>query len=94
MLFTLLAERDERKSVLVTTNLVFSEWERIFTDPMTTLQPAGAVSCRAPLHRELSAQEKVLSGAAWAAGPLARTAAHLQQLTGCGEQRKHASISP
>ena len=37
VLFTLLAERYERKSVLITTNLVFSEWNRIFKDPMTTM---------------------------------------------------------
>jgi len=34
--FTFLAERYERKSVLITSNLVFSEWNRIFKDPMTT----------------------------------------------------------
>lgn len=37
VLFTFLAERYERKSVMLTTNLVFSEWQRIFKDPMTTL---------------------------------------------------------
>lgn len=37
VLFTFLAERYERKSVLITTNLVFSEWNRIFKDPMTTM---------------------------------------------------------
>src|SRR5205814_2888092 len=37
VLFTFLSERYERKSVLITTNLVFSEWNRIFKDPMTTL---------------------------------------------------------
>ncbi len=37
VLFTFLSERYERKSVLITTNLVFSEWERIFKNPMTTL---------------------------------------------------------
>jgi DNA replication protein DnaC len=37
VLFTLLAQRYERKSVMITTNLVFSEWQRIFKDPMTTL---------------------------------------------------------
>jgi DNA replication protein DnaC len=37
VLFTFLAERYERKSVMLTTNLVFSEWNRIFKDPMTTL---------------------------------------------------------
>jgi DNA replication protein DnaC len=37
VLFTLLAERYERRSVAITTNLVFSEWDRIFKDPMTTM---------------------------------------------------------
>ena len=36
VLFTFLAERYERKSVLISSNLVFSQWERIFQDPMTT----------------------------------------------------------
>jgi DNA replication protein DnaC len=36
VLFTLLAERYERRSVMITTNLVFSQWEKIFKDPMTT----------------------------------------------------------
>jgi DNA replication protein DnaC len=37
VLFTFLAERYERKSIMITTNLVFSEWERIFKDPMVTM---------------------------------------------------------
>jgi DNA replication protein DnaC len=36
VLFTLLAERYERGSVLLTSNLPFSKWEDIFKDPMTT----------------------------------------------------------
>src|SRR5258707_7891121 len=36
VLFTLLAERYERKSVLITSNLVFSKWDQIFKDAMTT----------------------------------------------------------
>lgn len=36
VLFTLLAERYERGSVLITSNLPFSKWESIFRDPMTT----------------------------------------------------------
>ena len=36
VLFTLIAERYERRSLLITSNLVFSEWERIFKDPMAT----------------------------------------------------------
>lgn len=36
VLFTLLGERYERGSVLLTSNLPFSKWESIFKDPMTT----------------------------------------------------------
>ncbi len=36
VLFTFLAERYERKSVLITSNLVFSQWDQIFKNPMTT----------------------------------------------------------
>ena len=35
VLFILLAERYERGSLMVTSNLPFSKWERIFKDPMT-----------------------------------------------------------
>ncbi len=36
VLFTLLADRYERGSVMLTSNLPFSKWEAIFKDPMTT----------------------------------------------------------
>lgn len=36
VLFTLLAERYERRSVALTSNLVFSEWDRIFKNKMAT----------------------------------------------------------
>jgi DNA replication protein DnaC len=36
VLFTLMAERYERRSLVITSNLVFSEWDRIFKNPMTT----------------------------------------------------------
>ena len=36
VLFTFLAERYERRSVAITSNLVFSEWNQIFKDPLTT----------------------------------------------------------
>lgn len=36
VLFTFLAERYERRSVMVTSNLVLSQWDKIFKDPMTT----------------------------------------------------------
>ena len=37
VLFTFFSERYERKSIMLSTNLVFSEWERIFKHPMTAL---------------------------------------------------------
>ena len=36
VLFTFLAERYERRTVVITSNLVFSQWDKIFKDPMTT----------------------------------------------------------
>jgi DNA replication protein DnaC len=36
VLFTLLAERYERGSVLLTSNLAFSKWDQVFKDAMTT----------------------------------------------------------
>ena len=36
VLFTLLAERYERGSIMLTSNLPFSQWEKIFKDPMVT----------------------------------------------------------
>ncbi|MCK5616938.1 IS21-like element helper ATPase IstB [Candidatus Pacearchaeota archaeon] len=36
ILFTLLAERYERGSIMITSNLPFSKWEKIFKDPMVT----------------------------------------------------------
>jgi DNA replication protein DnaC len=41
VLFVLLAERYERGSVLLTSNLPFSKWETIFKDPMTTAAAIG-----------------------------------------------------
>ena len=36
VLFTFLAERYERRNVVITSNLVFSQWDQIFKDPLTT----------------------------------------------------------
>ena len=38
LFFTLLAERHERCSVLLTSNLPFSKWDQIFKDTMTTAE--------------------------------------------------------
>ena len=43
VLFTLIAERYERRSLGITSNLVFSQWEHIFANPMAT---AAAIFCR------------------------------------------------
>jgi DNA replication protein DnaC len=43
VLFTFLAERYERRSLIITTNLVFSEWDQIFKNPMTTLAAVDRV---------------------------------------------------
>jgi hypothetical protein len=37
VLFTLLAERYKRRSTVISTNLVFSEWDQIFKNPMATM---------------------------------------------------------
>ena len=37
VLFTFLAERYERRSLMITSNLVFSQWDQIFKDKMTTM---------------------------------------------------------
>jgi DNA replication protein DnaC len=43
VLFTLISERYERRSMLITSNLVFSEWDRIFNNPHRgSDRPTGA----------------------------------------------------
>ncbi|MGA1731068.1 MAG: IS21-like element helper ATPase IstB [Steroidobacteraceae bacterium] len=37
VLFTFLATRYERRSIWISSNLVFSKWDQIFKDPMTTM---------------------------------------------------------
>ena len=37
VLFTFLAERYERRPVMISSNLVFSQWDQIFKDKMTTM---------------------------------------------------------
>jgi len=68
VLFTFLAERYERRSVMITSNLVFSQWDKIFKDAMTTaaaidrlvhhsviLELSGKTSYRSDVARERNA---------------------------------------
>jgi len=73
VLFTLLSERYERKSVMLTSNLVFRDWDRIFKDPMTTAAAIDRVvhhsvilELTGPSYRNEKAAER--NGSAAAAG--------------------------
>jgi DNA replication protein DnaC len=65
VLFTLLAERYERRSVLITSNPVFHEWERIFKNPLTTaaaidrlVHHAVILEFNVPSYRTTDAQQR------------------------------------
>ncbi len=65
VLFTLLAERYERRSVIITSNLVFSEWDKIFKNPMTTaaaidrvVHHAIVLEFKVPSYRTEQARER------------------------------------
>lgn len=79
VLFTLLAERYERRSVIITTNLVFSEWTRIFQDPMTTMAAIDRVVHHAVILDLMgleSFRAEAAHGAAQPIGPRGREPAH------------------
>ena len=66
VLFTLIAERYKRRSLGITSNLVFSEWERIFASPMTTAAAIDRVvhysvilEFDVPSYRTNAAQQRV-----------------------------------
>jgi DNA replication protein DnaC len=66
VLFTFLAERYERRSVVITSNLVFSQWDKIFKDPMTTaaaidriVHHATILELPGPSIREEEALERI-----------------------------------
>jgi DNA replication protein DnaC len=57
VLFTLMAERYERRSLIITSNLVFSEWDRIFKTSMATAAAIDRLVHRATIigiERKLS----------------------------------------
>ena len=68
VLFALIVERYERRSLGITSNLVFSDWERIFANPMTTTAPidrvvyrSGILEFSVPNYRTVAAQQRSLS---------------------------------
>lgn len=68
VLFTFLADRYEKKSVVITSNLVFSQWDQIFKDPMTTMAAIDRLVHHAVIleftgdsHRARSARTKAVA---------------------------------
>ncbi len=68
VLFALLAERYERRSVMITSNLVFSKWDQIFKDAMTTAAAIDRV-----VHHSVILELNVKSYRAEAANKRRRT---------------------
>lgn len=69
VLFTLLAHRYERGSMLITSNLPFSKWEAIFKDPMTTaaaidrlVHHSVVMELNVPSYRAEEAQKRKKTG--------------------------------
>jgi len=69
VLFTLLAERYERGSVLLTSNLAFSKWDQIFKDAMTTaaaidrlVHHSVIIELNVPSYRVEKAKQAVTAG--------------------------------
>ncbi len=83
VLFTLIAERYECRSLGITSNLVFSEWERIFANPMATAAAIDRV-----VHHSV-----ILELTFPATGPMRpRNTASKRRLTGKTNQRNSANI--
>lgn len=72
VLFTFLAERYERRSVMITSNLVFSAWDRIFKDPMTTVAAIDRVVHNAVIVEMLGDTQRSPAGDPGAGGAGAR----------------------
>ena len=53
-----LAERYERRTVMISSNLVFSQWDRIFKDPMTTAAAIDRVVHHAIIRIDRSASSR------------------------------------
>ena len=69
VLFTLLSERYERRSLMITSNTKFSDWESIFKDKMTTaaaidrlVHHSTILELNAPSYRTEIAKNKKSKG--------------------------------
>ena len=69
VLFTFLAERYERRSVMISSNLVFSQWEQIFKNPTTAVAAidrpvhhATILELLGPSYREDQAKKRNQTG--------------------------------
>ena len=49
VLFTFLGERYERRSIMISSNLVFSQWDKIFKDTLTTVAAIDRVIHRSTI---------------------------------------------
>jgi len=75
VLFTFFSERYERRSVVITSNLVFSQWDRIFKDAMTTaaaidrlVHHSTILELTGPSYRTEAAQRRLGGSGAALAG--------------------------
>lgn len=69
VLFTFFAERYERGSVMISSNLVFSKWDQIFQDPMTAMAAVDRLVHHSVVmefggesHRTTTAKQKATGG--------------------------------
>lgn len=65
LFFQLISQRNERKSILITTNLVYSEWEKVFLNPLSTAAAVDRVigncetyNIKAPSFRSENAKKR------------------------------------
>ncbi len=65
LFFQLISQRSERKSLAITTNLTYSEWDKIFLNPLTTSAAVERIiancetyNIKGPSHRKEMAKKK------------------------------------
>jgi DNA replication protein DnaC len=97
VLFTLLADRYERGSVLITSNLPFSGWESIFKDPMTTaaaidrlVHHSVILELNVPSYRREQAQQAQQAGSGERNGSPNGAPPEIAVLTGIGAENSPA----